>query len=128
MAVEADGEWRLDWIVVDHYGISAPWHQQIRGAWPSVRIAVIDDLANRPQSPDLLIDHNAVVGDLVVRYQALLPDGHDVRFCLGPQFAWIDPFHVGFRGSLPPRARLQRLLISLSGAGDVQLLELILQA
>ncbi|MDA7433317.1 UDP-2,4-diacetamido-2,4,6-trideoxy-beta-L-altropyranose hydrolase [Synechococcus sp. AH-601-N10] len=126
-SVEADGEWRPDWIVVDHYGISAIWHQQIREAWPFVRIAVIDDLADRAQDADLLVDHNTFQGDPSERYRPWLPVDREVRLCLGPQFALIDPFHAGFHGALPPRERLQRLLISLGGAGDVTLLEQILQ-
>ena len=126
--VEAQGDWRPDWIVVDHYGLSSLWHQQMRAAWPAVRIAVIDDLADRAHDPDLLIDHNTFAGDFAARYRPLLPHDREVSLCLGPQFALIDPFHAGFQGALPARQRLQRLLISLGGAGDAQLLEKILQA
>ena len=100
----------------------------MRAAWPAVRIAVIDDLADRDHDPDLLIDHNTFAGDWAARYQSLLPHDREVSLCLGPQFALIDPFHAGFQGALPTRQRLQRLLISLGGAGDAQLLEKILQA
>ena len=126
--VEAQGDWRPDWIVVDHYGLSSLWHRQMRAAWPAVRIAVIDDLADRTHDPDLLIDHNTFAGDLAARYRPLLPHDREVSLCLGPQFALIDPFHAGFQGALPARQRFQRLLISLGGAGDAQLLEKILQA
>ena len=126
-SVETAGDWRPDWIVVDHYGISALWHQQIRAAWPLVRIAVIDDLADRAHDADLLVDHNTFQGDLSERYRPWLPVDREVRLCLGPQFALIDSFHAGFHGALPPRERLQRLLITLGGAGDVTLLEEILQ-
>lgn len=127
IALEAEGSWRPDWIVVDHYGLSAIWHQQLRLFCSSVRIAVIDDLADRAHDADLLIDHNTIAGDPVARYRPWLPVDRDVSFCLGPQFALIDPFYAGFQGALPPRQRLQRLLISLGGAGDLQLLEQILQ-
>ena len=33
----------------------------MRAAWPAVRIAVIDDLADRAHDPDLLIDHNTLL-------------------------------------------------------------------
>lgn len=126
--VEAHGEWRPDWIVVDHYGLSSRWHLKMRAAWPAVRIAVIDDLADRAHDADLLIDHNTFEGELAARYQPLLPHDREVSLCLGPQFALIDPFHAGFQGALPARQCLQRLLISLGGAGDAQLLEKILQS
>lgn len=46
-----------DWVVVDHYGLAASWHQAVR-QHSGARIAVIDDLADRPLAPDVLIDHN----------------------------------------------------------------------
>ena len=67
-AVEADGEWRPDWIVVDHYGLSSLWHQCLRESWTGVRIGVIDDLADRSHDADL-VDHNIFQGDLASRYQ-----------------------------------------------------------
>ena len=127
-AVEADGEWRPDWIVVDHYGLSSLWHQCLREFWTGVRIGVIDDLADRPHDADLLVDHNIFQGDLASRYQHLLRSDRETRLCLGPQFALIDPFHAGFQGALPPRRSLMRLLISLGGGGHDQLLVNILQA
>jgi spore coat polysaccharide biosynthesis predicted glycosyltransferase SpsG len=48
------------WVVVDHYGLDALWHEEVR-ARTNARIAVIDDLADRPLSADALIDHNLVV-------------------------------------------------------------------
>lgn len=127
-SVEADGEWRPDWIVVDHYGLSSLWHQCLREFWTGVRIGVIDDLADRPHDADLLVDHNIFQGDLASRYQHLLRSDRETRLCLGPQFALIDPFHAGFQGALPPRRSLMRLLISLGGGGHDQLLVNILQA
>ena len=127
-AVEVDGEWRPDWIVVDHYGLSSLWHQCLREFWLGVRICVIDDLADRSHDADLLVDHNIFQGDLVSRYQHLLCADRETRLCLGPQFALIDPFYAGFQGALPPRQSLMRLLISLGGAGHGYLLENILQA
>ena len=127
-AVEADGSWRPEWIVVDHYGLSSLWHQCLRDFWTGVRIGVIDDLADRPHDADLLVDHNIFEGDLAFRYQHLLSSDRETRLCLGPQFALIDPFYAGFQGALPPRQSLMRLLISLGGGCHDQLLVNILQA
>lgn len=124
---QVDG-WKPDWIVVDHYGLSAIWHQQLRAVWPTVRIAVVDDLADRRHDPDLLVDHNTFGENLAARYEKLLVSDRDVSLCLGPQFALIDPFYAGFQGAVPPRGQLLRLLISLGGAGDSQLLKQILSA
>jgi len=46
-----------DWVVVDHYAFGADWHDRIR-AQLGCRVAVIDDLADRPLSADLIVDHN----------------------------------------------------------------------
>jgi UDP-2,4-diacetamido-2,4,6-trideoxy-beta-L-altropyranose hydrolase len=44
------------WLVVDHYGIDARWHAQLR---PLVqRILCIDDIANRPLDCDIVLDQN----------------------------------------------------------------------
>ena len=126
LALQSVHPWRPDWVVIDHYGLSAEWHREIRDLLPGVQLAVVDDLANRPHEPDLLIDHNLFAGDLYARYSTLLPMDQQVRFCLGPQFALIDPFHSVFNQSLSPRDQFQRLLISLGGAGDSLLLEQIL--
>ncbi len=120
--------WKPDWLVVDHYGLSAEWQKQMRLLVPNIKIAVVDDLANRFHDPDLLIDHNTFHGDLAARYLNLLPQSREIHFCLGPQFALIDPFHAVFNESLPPRTRLRKVLISLGGAGDTKLLEKILHA
>ena len=65
--------WKPDWLVVDHYGLSADWQKQMRLFYPSVKIAVIDDLADRHHDPDLLIDDNTHCGDLATPYLSLLP-------------------------------------------------------
>lgn len=49
--------WKPDWVVVDHYGFDARWHDAARSAL-DCRLAVIDDLGDRPLSADVLIDHN----------------------------------------------------------------------
>jgi len=119
--------WSPDWIVVDHYGLSAAWQQQMRVGLTNVRIVVVDDLADRPHDPDLLVDHNFFGAVTASRYDDLLPKQRDLSLCLGPQFALLDPLYASFQGCLLPRRRLRRLLISLGGAGDAVLLLKILQ-
>ncbi|MCY3164637.1 UDP-2,4-diacetamido-2,4,6-trideoxy-beta-L-altropyranose hydrolase, partial [Acinetobacter baumannii] len=47
-------EYPVDWMIVDHYGLSAIWQQIIR---PEVsRIVAIDDLANRKHDADIILD------------------------------------------------------------------------
>ena len=126
--LKCDESWTPDWIVIDHYGLSRIWHRELRNAFPSVRLVVIDDLANRHIEPDLLVDHNLVSDDLRSRYRPWLPVDRQVRCCLGPDYALIDPLYSQLRSALPCRKRLRRLLLSLGGSGDVRLLEKILLA
>ncbi|HDI2993750.1 UDP-2,4-diacetamido-2,4,6-trideoxy-beta-L-altropyranose hydrolase [Acinetobacter baumannii] len=47
-------EYPVDWMIVDHYGLSAIWQQIIR---PEVsHIVAIDDLANRKHDADIILD------------------------------------------------------------------------
>lgn len=46
-----------DWVVVDHYGFAADWHEAMRDGC-GARIAVIDDLADRALAADVVVDHN----------------------------------------------------------------------
>ena len=46
-----------DWIICDHYALSAPWQTAARAISHS-KIMVIDDLHDRPHDADLLLDQN----------------------------------------------------------------------
>ena len=50
-------EWRPDWVVVDHYGLSASWHRAVRNRL-HCRLAAIDDLGDRALAAEIVIDHN----------------------------------------------------------------------
>lgn len=46
-----------NWVVVDHYGLDAVWHEAARARW-GCAILAIDDLADRSLAADVLVDHN----------------------------------------------------------------------
>lgn len=74
----------VDWLVVDHYALDASWENVLRNK--ATRIAVIDDLANRPHDCDLLLDQN-YFKDAANRYVDLVPDT-----CIrlyGPRYALL---------------------------------------
>lgn len=82
-ALEGDAP---DWIVVDSYSFDSRWHDAARRA-TGARLCVIDDLADRPLSADLLIDHN-LAPDHRSKYGE---HGSAVRRVLGgPRFALLD--------------------------------------
>lgn len=103
---------KLDWLVVDHYGIDARWERQLRPYCS--RVLVIDDLADRAHDCDLLLDQN--LGRAVADYQLWVPSG--CRLLIGPGSALLRPEFAQWRDySLARREneRLQKILISMGG-------------
>lgn len=102
-----------DLIVVDHYGINAD-EETAYGAYS--RVAVFDDLANRPHNADILLDPTP--GRTDAAYSGLTP-AHTV-LCVGPSFAILRrQFRAQRPAALdrdtPPTA--ERILIA-AGATD----------
>ena len=101
----------IDWLVVDHYALAAPWERAVR---PATRhLLVIDDLADRPHDCDLLLDFNAHA-DAVLRYR---PRTNNAARCLfGPAFALLRGEFAEARRNQPPFAARQSLFIGFGGA------------
>lgn len=85
-------------VVVDHYGLDAHWHRQLRQAL-GAPVAAIDDLADRDLDVDLLIDHN-LAADHRAKYGRHLPA--QARLLGGPRHALLGPAYAA-----APRAALQ---------------------
>ncbi len=102
----------LDWLVVDHYGISAPWETHAR---PFTRhLMVLDDLADRSHDCDLLVDQN-FFEDMDTRYRQLVPESATIF--VGPAYALLRPEFRQLRGRLGERSgEIRRMMISLGGA------------
>jgi UDP-2,4-diacetamido-2,4,6-trideoxy-beta-L-altropyranose hydrolase len=73
----------MDLVVVDHYQLTRDFERDCRTG--SARIAIIDDLANRPHDADLLVD--ATPGRSDQDYKNLVPE--NCRLLLGPLFALL---------------------------------------
>lgn len=117
---------RPDWIVVDHYHLDADWHEAVSQGL-GCRLAVIDDLADRPLSADALIDHNW-----------LPPSGHREKYrrCLrkqpdqcffGPRFALLDAAYCGSLRFMV-RSDVNSIGIFLGGTDPAQLTVDVLKA
>ena len=78
----ADKTW--DWIVVDHYALGIEWESKIR--MPSMKILVIDDLADRQHCCDVLLDQNFSLNGRQ-RYESKVPP--HAKLLLGPRFALL---------------------------------------
>jgi UDP-2,4-diacetamido-2,4,6-trideoxy-beta-L-altropyranose hydrolase len=77
----------LSWVIVDHYAFDARWHRALRAAL-GVKIAVVDDLADRHVEADLLVDHN-LAADHAEKYAQT---GSRIgRLLGGPRYALLDP-------------------------------------
>jgi len=61
---------KIDWLVIDHYGVEINW--EIKARQFATRIMVIDDFAKRPHKADLLLDLN-INNKLQKGYDELVP-------------------------------------------------------
>jgi UDP-2,4-diacetamido-2,4,6-trideoxy-beta-L-altropyranose hydrolase len=103
---------RVDWLVVDHYGLDACWESAMRSK--AHRIMVIDDLADRQHDCELLLDQN-LVPSFETRYRQRV-SAH-CRCLLGPGFALVDDSFGMLAGQARVRRHVQRLLFFFGG-GD----------
>ena len=75
---------KINWLIVDHYGIDKDWQQVLRPYFE--KLMVIDDLADRRHECDLLLDQN-LLDDMSVRYCNKKPEQCQSFF--GPQYALL---------------------------------------
>lgn len=73
------------WLVVDHYAFDARWHDAVRAAL-GCRLLVVDDVADRMLSPDILLDHNWA-DDHRAKYSGRLT--RDPKWLIGPRYALL---------------------------------------
>lgn len=106
----------LDWALVDHYLLGAPWQVAVRAA--AGRVMVIDDLANREHIAHLLLDQTLYrePGD----YAPFITP--HTNLLLGPRFALLQSNFAAERPAALARRResraVERILVSL-GTSDV---------
>jgi len=106
-----------DWLVADHYGIDADFHRSAR-RWAR-RIAVIDELLDRPLDCDLVVDQTP--DRARTDYDGRVP-GH-ARVLTGPRHALLRPGFAATREQALRRRgdieRVGRILVSF-GAVDAR--------
>lgn len=84
--IQCIGQMHCEWVVVDHYGIDAEWHRAVKSK-VGCKVAVIDDLANRQISADVIIDQNWHE-DHAKKYAAV--NMNNTPILGGPKFAMLD--------------------------------------
>jgi UDP-2,4-diacetamido-2,4,6-trideoxy-beta-L-altropyranose hydrolase len=115
-----------DLLVVDHYGLDEVFEKQCR-PW-ALRIAVIDDLANRSHDADFLLDQTA--GRKKADYSRLVPKRCLILAgapyaLLRPQFHLLRPTSLARRNSMLP---FRKLLISCGLTDPTDLTSFVLEA
>ena len=102
-----------DWLIVDHYAIDLEWENALTPY--RKHLMVIDDLADRPHSCDLLLDQNWFSAATQSRYDHLVP-ATCVKM-LGPAFALLKPEFGQLRLLLPAKdGYIRRVLVSMGGS------------
>ena len=104
-----------DCIVMDHYGLGAQWQRQLRPH--SSRLLVIDDLVDRPQDCDILLDPNFSLAGKD-RYAGLVPPG--ASLLSGPRYALLRPEYAAHRGTTRSRAGEVTRVFVFFGGSDLQ--------
>jgi len=116
---------KVSWLVVDHYGLDATWESGLRAHVE--RIFVIDDLANRRHSCDLLLDQT--FGRCAKDYEKLV-SVHTEMLC-GADYALLRPEFSSMRAhSIENRLRrpARDILITLGGTDPDNLTARVLRA
>ena len=116
---------RPQWLIVDHYGITAHWHEQLRPY--AERIMVIDDLAQNTFNCDVLLNQNLAYAES--DYVSRIPT--ECTLILSPQYALLKPeFSKLHSAALEKRKdchSMRRVLISIGGMDPNNLIGSILE-
>ncbi|TVT68237.1 MAG: UDP-2,4-diacetamido-2,4,6-trideoxy-beta-L-altropyranose hydrolase [Denitromonas halophila] len=112
----------VDWVIVDHYQIDYRWEEMLRLVCS--RLMVIDDIANRRHSCDLLLDQNY---DDQLRYRNLVPV--HCKCLLGPTYALLRTEYGAYRAAEEVRNRpLRRAFVFFGGSDPADLTGMAIKA
>jgi len=109
----AIGDSRPDWLIVDHYGIDARWHLELRNQVG--QIMAIDDLADRTLDCDMLLDQ--AYGRQEDDYWQRVPS--NCQMFLGSRYALLRPEFSKLRAIAIEKRKafngVNRILVSMGG-------------
>jgi UDP-2,4-diacetamido-2,4,6-trideoxy-beta-L-altropyranose hydrolase len=112
--IEALGGSKVDWMVIDHYGLDVVWERNVRPH--TAKLMVIDDLANRVHDCDVLLDQNYYT-DGESRYSALVPERCIVL--AGPRYALLRREYVEHRRQGLKRSGNPQRVFAFFGGSDL---------
>ena len=112
--IEVCSDLNLDWIIVDHYSLSAKW-ESIVVSFLCAKVVVIDDLCDRPHMATILVDPGYL--RCPVSYRPLVPV--DCDLLVGAEYALLQARYSELRSATVLAQRknsLNSILVSLGGA------------
>ena len=115
---------KVDWLIVDHYGIDEDWQQELKDYYD--KLMVIDDLADRKHQCNILLDQT--FGRQPQDYQALVPKSCELL--LGSQYSLLRPEFSKWRKYSIERRKhpvLKKLLINMGGMDVNNITEQVLE-
>lgn len=113
-----------DWLIIDHYGIDYRWQELLRPHCK--KILVIDDLADRKHTCDLLLDQN-FVNNYLNRYDNLVKP--TTAKLLGPKFALLQKDYSDFKNKVPKiNNNVENILVYFGGSDLHGLTESVVDA
>lgn len=118
-------ELRPDWLIVDHYALDACWESVLQPHYQ--KLMVIDDLADRPHTCDVLVDQT--FGRKADDYLPKVPAG--CKVLCGSQYALLRPEFAALRQySLKRREtpQMYSLLVNMGGVDRNNATGKVLQA
>jgi len=117
---------KIDWLIVDHYAIDCQWEVKLRPY--AKKIMVIDDMANRKHSCDILLDQTYLRKQR--DYRGLVP--RSCKLLLGTEFALLRPeFALYRKKALQFREEhygINNVLVAMGGMDDENITSKILDA
>ncbi len=111
--IEALKNEKLDWIIIDHYGIDARWETSLRSK--ASRIMAIDDTADRIHDCDVLLDQNYYL-NADTRYVGKVPT--TCILLLGPRYALLRDEFREWRAKIKPRSGVVKRVLVFFGGMD----------
>lgn len=117
-------ETKVDWLVVDHYGIDEDWQKGLRMYYD--KLMIIDDLADRKHNCDILLDQS--FDRRPEDYRLLVPKSCELL--LGSQYALLRPEFAEWRQYSIERRKdpvFKELLINMGGADTDNFTEQVLK-
>lgn len=114
--VETFGAGRPRAVIVDHFSLSAPWHESVSSA--TDMLVSLDEMTDRVDASDVLVDPSP--GAVGPKQRRRLRDGIELR---GPMFAPLHPLFGRLRSQgLRKRNEVRRILINFGGATNASLI------